>query len=87
MHSVKSAAGAALEPFDHLEIGTHMTELPDIQSLVRGERCSDTALYGAIGVGFLAAIGVMFLTGNALAGVLGGSLVYAIIVIAASKPL
>jgi hypothetical protein len=59
-------------------------QLSDLQAIARGERCSLQRLYVAIAVGFCSALALMFLTWNALAGVLGGCLIYFGIVLAGS---
>jgi branched-subunit amino acid transport protein len=59
-------------------------DFAELQAIARGERCSLPQLYVAIALGFLAALGAMFLTRNALWGVLGGSAVYFCIVYAGS---
>jgi hypothetical protein len=59
-------------------------DFAELQAIARGERCSNRVLYLGIFLGFVAALGAMFLTRSALWGVLGGSAVYFCIVLAGS---
>jgi hypothetical protein len=55
-----------------------------LQRLMRGDDCPLPWLYTAIAVGFAIALIAMLATSNALAGVVGGSLAYIVVVIWAS---